>query len=232
MEMFDDIKTGKIKVKKVYVYMFNRFMRNPDESRFYKMRLEALGVDVVSAMQTRPEEAYMANFMEGIIELTDKMTSDIIGIHVRSGMEELARRGYWTGGPPPFGYAIKQIDSREGHLVKGEIVKRAILVPNEEQAAIVRRIFEIAATADVGGHRIYEILCQELGREILGSKGQKLGGRGVNAILRKPIYKGRAGLFSESFLQGLVDEIINPKQQQAGKTDRAALERRLQELSA
>lgn len=190
MEMFNDIKTGKLKVKRVYVYTFSRFMRNPNESRFFKLRLEALGVDVISAMQPLPEEQYMADFMEGVIELTDKLTSDMIGIHVRSGMEELARRGYWTGGPPPFGYDIMEIDSREGHIVKGEIIKRAILVPNEGQAAIVRRIFEIAATTDVGGQRLYQILCQELGRDVLGSKGQKLGGRGVNAILRKPIYKG------------------------------------------
>src|SRR5437870_2317901 len=46
-EMFSDIKSGKLKVGKVYVYMFNRFMRNPTESRFFKMRLEGMGVDVV-----------------------------------------------------------------------------------------------------------------------------------------------------------------------------------------
>src|SRR5207302_543225 len=71
-----------------------------------------------------------------------------------------------------------------------EIVKRGTLILKEIEARIVRRIFEIAVATGFGGHRIYQLLCKEMGGPILGRKGKPLGGRGVNAILRKPLYKG------------------------------------------
>ena len=190
MTMFREIKAGTLKVSKIYVYKFSRFMRDPEESLFFKKRLEALGVTVVSATEQLPENGRMASFMERLIELQDKFASDTISEFVLGAMEELARRGYWTGGPPPFGYKLIEIVNREGHICKGEVVKRGDLVPDPEEAEVVRRIFEIAVRTGVGGHRIYKILCDEVGRQVLGRKGGPLGGRGVNAILVKPLYRG------------------------------------------
>lgn len=190
MEMFGKIKNRELHVEKVYVYKFSRFMRNPDESNFFKMRLEALGVDVVSVTEPLSENSAVSEFMERLLELSNKFQSDTTAMHVRSAMRELVRRGYWTGGPAPFGYSILEIVNREGYIDKnGETVKRGTLVPEENEARIVRRIFEISAQTGFGGHRIYQQLCAELG-SVSGRSGGPLGGRGVNTILTKPIYKG------------------------------------------
>jgi DNA invertase Pin-like site-specific DNA recombinase len=103
-------------------------MRNPDESNFFKMRLEALGVDVVSVMEALPEHGPVSEFMERMLELSDKFHSDTIAMHVRSGMNELVRRGYWTGGPAPFGYDILEIVNREGYRDKNGDCIRALNV--------------------------------------------------------------------------------------------------------
>ncbi len=190
MEMFNAIKAGKLKVEKIYVYKFSRFMRNAEESIFFKMRLEALGVDVVSVMEPLPEASAVAEFMERIIELTDKFQSDTIGIHARSGMDQLVKTGYWTGGPAPFGYLLDEIDNREGYRDKdGDIIKRGTLRPDEKVVPLIKRMYDLSVSG-LGGNRIYAQLCKEFGGPICGGKGKPLGGRGVNDILRKTIYKG------------------------------------------
>ncbi len=85
---------------------------------FFKMRLEALGVDVVSVTEPLSENSAVSEFMERLLELSNKFQSDTTAMHVRSAMRELVRRGYWTGGPAPFGYSILEIVNREGYIDK------------------------------------------------------------------------------------------------------------------
>src|SRR5262249_26016502 len=99
------------------------------------------------------------------------------------------KAGYWSGGPPPFGYDRKKILNKEGHQRKGAVVERGTLVPNA-MAAIVKRAFEIAVETGKGGRLVYKQRVAETGGPVLGPKGKPLGGGGTNAILRNPIYKG------------------------------------------
>ena len=190
MKMFDAIKEEKLKVSRIYVFKFSRFMRNDDESMLFKMILKGMGVEVVSVSEPLPADSYMSRSMEKFIALVDGMQSDVIGLHVMAGMERLATLGYWTGGPPPYGYSLKTIPNKEGHKANGEIVERATLELDAKEAALVKRIFDLASSTAWGGHRIYKKLCEENGSQVLGRFGKPLGGRGVNNILRKPIYKG------------------------------------------
>jgi len=190
MRLFRDVKTRKLLIKRLYVMKFSRFMRNHDESILMKMMYSALGVEVVSVLERIPDEGPIGKFMGKILALMDEFSSDITGMHVLSGMEEIARRGYWPGGPAPFGLRLIEIPNREEHARKGEIILRGDLVPDEKEAPIVRRIFELAAKTGWGGHRICNELSREFGGLVIGRKGRPLSGRGVNDILRNTIYKG------------------------------------------
>ncbi|MCZ7649513.1 MAG: recombinase family protein [Planctomycetota bacterium] len=190
LRLLRKIKNGELKVSKLYVFKFSRFMRNLDESSFFKMLLESYGVTVVSAMEPIPDDGPMGRFFQKVIALVDELSSDITGMHVLAGMEEIARKKYWTGGPPPFGYRLIEIPDRDNPVGKNGPVLRGDLIPHETQAQIVRRIFELSVSTGLGGGRIYAILCAEAGGPVLGSNGAPLGARGVNVILRKTIYKG------------------------------------------
>src|SRR5262245_52477892 len=54
MEMYRLRKSGKINFSILYVYKYSRFMRNEKESAFFKSRLRALGVEVISALEPMP----------------------------------------------------------------------------------------------------------------------------------------------------------------------------------
>lgn len=189
-KMIQAIKAGLLKVEKLYVFKFSRFMRDAFESSYYKRLLRNYGVHVVSVREPLPQEKGMADLMETVIEGMDRFFLHNLGEHVSAGMRQLVTKGYWSGGVPPYGYQSQEIDNREGHSNSDGVVKRAILKPDAKEAAIVRRIYEISVVTGQGGYSIYKQLCRETGTQVLGKLGKPLGGRGVNEILRKPIYKG------------------------------------------
>jgi DNA invertase Pin-like site-specific DNA recombinase len=189
IQMLADIESARIKVERVYVYKFSRFMRNSLESRLAKRRLERLGVKVISTTEPIPE-GHLGDFMETIIEGMDEFQSHLTGELSLAGSREVARKQYWLGGPAPYGYRLTKVPDREGCKREDQTVMRGDLEINEEEAKVVRRIFEIAAKTGKGGFAIYKQLCEDFGYMVLGRKGQPLGGRTVNAILRNPIYRG------------------------------------------
>lgn len=190
MQMFRDIESGKHKVKKVYVYKFSRFMKNREESILCKCKLRRLGVKVVSATEPLPDDGPMGKMIEGIIEVVDQFYVDLLGEYSLAGSREIAAKGYWLGGPAPFGFRTVGIPDREGCKRNGEIAMRSDLEIYEPEARIVKRIFRIAVEMGNGGGAIYKQLCEEEGGLVLGRKGKPLNGRGINAILSNPIYRG------------------------------------------
>jgi hypothetical protein len=48
----------------------------------------------------------MGEFVEGIFELIDQYESDMNGFHTLRAMKENARRGYFNGSRPKFGFTV------------------------------------------------------------------------------------------------------------------------------
>jgi hypothetical protein len=48
----------------------------------------------------------MGEFVEGIFELIDQYESDMNGFHTLRAMRENARRGYFNGSRPKFGFTV------------------------------------------------------------------------------------------------------------------------------
>lgn len=188
--MMTDIRSGAIRVNRLYVYSFSRLMRDRIQAGIEKRRLREMGVEVRSATEPLPEDEKTAEMIEGIIDTINQYQSRDIGEKSLDGSMEVARNGYWTGGPAPYGYRLKRVPNAEGHRRGGEIVIRTRLEIEPDEAKWVKRIFELSATTGWGGWRIYKEICKEAGHPVLGRKGKPLGGGGVNQILRNPIYKG------------------------------------------
>src|SRR5207245_1298039 len=145
----------------------SRFFRNVHLWHIYETRFADLGVRFISVTEPIPEDGPMADLQKTIIRAFDQFTSANIGLFSLDGAKQIVRQGFWAGGPAPFGYQRVRVLDKAGD-------ERGNLVPDEREAAIVRRIFQIAAETGKGGVRIYKQLCEEFGGPVLGRKGQEL----------------------------------------------------------
>lgn len=89
----------------------SRFFRDSTGARIYKRRLAKKGIKVVAAHQEVTQDP-MGSFVEGIFELIDQYESDINGFHTLRAMKENARRGFYNGGLPKFGFTVMQEHER------------------------------------------------------------------------------------------------------------------------
>ncbi len=99
------------------------------------------------------------------------------------GMKENARKGYFNGSKPPFGFRAERVLDERGN-------KKRTLVPDKGESHIVRRIFDLYVNGDngerVGLKRITEILNQEGNLR----RGRKWSKQAVQICLSKSLYIG------------------------------------------
>ena len=176
----DMIAAAKNKVKPfdcILVWKLSRFARNREDSVIYKSLLKRRKISVVS-MNERVDESPAGSLLEGIIEVIDEFYSANLAQDTIRGMKENAARGFRNGGTPPFGYSC----SVESH---GSVTKSK-LTPDEREAPIVRRAFDLAAH----GQGAREI-ASSLNAEGLKTRHSKhFSATTINHMLRNEAYVG------------------------------------------
>ncbi len=137
------------------VFMFDRLGRKSDETPFIVEWLCSQGIKVWSVNEG--EQRFDSH--------TDRLTNYIrywqadgesqkTAIRTRTAMEQMVMDGRWRGGIPPFGYrAVKSgiVNKRKHEVYKLEINE-------EEEAVIVRLIFDLSANSGYGRWKIATIL--------------------------------------------------------------------------
>jgi len=88
--------------------------------------LEKHGVAVISITQEMSEGAG-GELTRRIIALMDEMRSKEDAKHVKRGMKENARQGFWNGSKPPFGYKAVAAEKR-GDKIKKKLVDTVKLI--------------------------------------------------------------------------------------------------------
>lgn len=124
-ELVTDAKT-KPGWQKILVYDMSRFSRNNNDSIKYTMMLEDLDIEIVSVTQEfdgSPEGV----LMRGIVNLLNEYYSRNLAKHTHAGLKQRAKDLKHCGGKPPLGYNVVN----------------DLLVVNEEEAEIVRQIFDM-----------------------------------------------------------------------------------------
>ena len=109
----------------IIVYKLDRFSRNKYETAKYKKVLKDNGVKLISAMENipdTPEGIILESLLEGMAEYYSAELSQ----KVKRGMNETRLKGNFTGGNLIYGYKV------ENHKI----------LINEEQAKVVRYIYE------------------------------------------------------------------------------------------
>ena len=152
----------------IIVYKLDRFSRNKYETAKYKKILKDNGVKLLSAMENipdTPEGIILESLLEGMAEYY----SAELAQKVKRGMNETRLKGNFTGGQIIYGYKV------ENHKV----------IIDEEQAEIVRFIYEQYSL----GTYVKDII-NELTAKRIFNKGKPFARNTIYNILKNEKYSG------------------------------------------
>jgi len=135
-----DVKSGAVVGDLLLVHSFSRFFRDSFGFAFYSKELAKFGIRVVSATQEVGDDS-SGLLMRNVLSAFDEYSSLETAKHVSRSMLENARRGFWNGSKPPFGYRTF-IAERHGNKDK----KKLAIEPGE--AEIVRLVFQLYLHGD------------------------------------------------------------------------------------
>jgi site-specific DNA recombinase len=155
----------------IVVHSLSRFFRDMVEFAVYERRLGRAGVKVLSITQPTGDD-FSGEMLRRVISLFDEYQSRENGKHTLRAMKENARRGYFNGARPPFGYRVEAVP------LPGRTGAKKRLAVDEAEAATVRKVFALYVTGEHG---------RELG--LLGV-ARALNARGLR-YRGKPWYKSR-----------------------------------------
>jgi len=160
------------------VWKFNRFSRERVDSAVYKRYLRKLDITVISI--TEPiAESIDSELMEALVEAMDSRFSKSLAQDVMRGMREVAKRGFYPFSAPTIGYNRKEI--------KDGKAKRYTLVPDEQEAPFVGRIFDMYVNKQMGAKSVAMTLNDE---GLTTKKGKPWSTKRILSILSNPIYSG------------------------------------------
>lgn len=151
------------------LWKFSRFARNIDEATYYKSVLrKKCGVDVISISEPIMQNMY-GKLIEMIITWSDEFYSVNLATEVKRGMSSKAKAGEYCA-YAPMGYTM--VDKK--------------LVINEEQAEIVRWVYETYAA----GGKARRMAMELNERGIRTRFGNLLDNRFILYMVSNPVYKG------------------------------------------
>lgn len=155
-QMLRDIKTGVVQVDLILVDTLERFGRVDDLPLIRKELLERHGVLILTADSHFADPTTPQGKAFGAFEAMRATEEGRIKAHqVRRGKRDLARRGFWPGGPRPFGYMlVSRMTERNGR----QVPEGSVLEPHPEESWIIRLLFERAYATGDGQTRLARFL--------------------------------------------------------------------------
>tara|TARA_R110002110_G_scaffold44362_1_gene136730 strand:- start:17 stop:1630 length:1614 start_codon:yes stop_codon:yes gene_type:complete len=182
--MTGDIKSGLVKAEVMLVHALSRYFRDSFGSAFYVREFAKYGVSVVSMTQETGEGA-QGEFIRQMIASFDEYQSAETAKHVTRSMLENAKRGYWNGSTPPFGYKTITVE-RHGNKEK----KKLAIEPKE--AELVKLIFQLYLLGDgkTGPLGIKNTASYLNARGLMDRNGTPFRLQQLHQILRRTAYIG------------------------------------------
>jgi len=171
----------------VIVWKLDRFARNRYDSAIYKAKLKKYGVRVVSVKENITD-APEGIILEGLLESMAEYYSANLSQNILRGKRETMLKGYWSGGPVPFGY---KVENRR-------------LVIDEKTAPAVRYLFDRYAA----GATKKQIVDELNAKGYRTSSGKPIAYQSFSRTLQNTVYIGQY-LFKGEVMPDLADRIID-----------------------
>ncbi len=174
--LMDAVKRNEVDV--IVVYKTSRIFRNSYESHKYRELFKKHNVKFISVTQNIDESTAEGRFMASTIANVDQYQAETTSDHVKSSMREMARQGYYTGGRVLFGYNLESFEHG------GRIRKK--YTPNDEQAKIVKILFEMFAK----GNSVVEIMNHFMQKDYRNNYGKFFNEQNLRNMLKNDCYVG------------------------------------------
>lgn len=170
MKMVAAAKSKPAPFEVIFVHKIDRFARSREDSVVYKSLLrKECGVKVISITENIEDDKFSI-ILEAMLEAMAEYYSINLSEEVKKGMTEKAMRGGLQS-TPSFGYTVKN----------------NVLVPVEDEAAIIQEVFN----RFISGEGYFPIAkwLNELG--VTTHRGSRFEHRTVEYIIRNPVYIGK-----------------------------------------
>lgn len=192
------------------VFMFDRLGRKSDETPFVVEWFVKHGVRVWSVNEGEQRfESHTDRLTNYIRYWQADGESQKTSIRTKTALSQMVLEGRFRGGKTPYGYRLEKsgILNKRKHEVNR-------LVIDEEEAEIVRMMFDLCVSSGYGKFRLAHFLNDH---GIRNRKGETWHDATIGAILHNPLYKGilRSGeTYSEPFeeLQIIKPELFDMAQ--------------------
>jgi len=177
MQMMEDIQSGKDNVDYVVVFKLSRFGRNAADILSNLQLMQDYGVNLACSDDDIDSAKAGGKLMITILSAVSEVERENILVQTMEGRNQKAREGRWNGGFAPYGY----------DLVDGE------LVINEEDADLVRLIFDKYINTDMGALGVAKFLNDNGYKKKARQKNHLEGFSGdfIKDVLDNPVYCGK-----------------------------------------
>lgn len=174
--MLADIENG-LQVDYVLVYKLSRFGRNAADILNSLAHIQAFGVDLICVEEGIDSSQTSGKLLISVLSAVAEIERENILEQTMNGRKEKARQGGWNGGPAPYGYYLK--DNQ--------------LVIKEEEAEIVRQIFEQFINTNKGCGGIAKSLNLQGVPKAKNTKSALAvwSAHCIKALLDNPVYAGK-----------------------------------------
>ena len=177
--MLQDVSEERDGVAFILVFKLSRFGRNAADVLNSLQFIQDYGVDLICVEDGIDSSKDSGKLTITVLSAVAEIERENILVQTMEGRKQKAREGKWNGGQAPFGY---DLDS-----------KNSTLVVNEEEAEIVRIIYDKFVHTDMGADAICNYLNQR------GYTKKKVRGHELNyfarglimKILDNPVYTGK-----------------------------------------
>lgn len=179
--MLEDLRSGKGDT--VVILDQSRMMRNMPQWFALRQEISSMGVQVISVTQPfvggdlRDPNTFL---MEGQTAIVNHMWVLLTRQKVLAKMHHMAQQGQHTGGKPALGYRVQRDVMPSGELGPG------YLVVDEQEAAIVRRIF-----TEYDSGKSYKAIIDGLNADGIRTKrGSAFGPNSLHDLMKNEKYVG------------------------------------------
>ncbi len=175
-KMLADIENG-LQVDYVLVYKLSRFGRNAADILNSLAVLQSYGVELICVEEGIDSSQTSGKLLISVLSAVAEIERENILEQTMNGRKEKARQGEWNGGPPPYGYSLK--DNK--------------LYIEKNEAEIVRLIYQKYVDENIGYVGIAKYLnYQNVDKNPRKSNQTKAwSGHFIQIILDNPIYCGK-----------------------------------------
>lgn len=181
MEIQQDAALGKFDI--LLVYMFDRLGRKDDETPFVVEWFVRNGIEVWSTIEGQQRfDNHVDKLMNYIRYWQASGESIKTSIRTKTRLGQIVQEGRFRGGVVPYGYRLE----KQGRMNKKNHEVNEIVV-DEQEAAVVRLIFDKYVNEGFGAQRLSKYLWNE---KILTRKGKNFTNTTLNHMIKNIMYLG------------------------------------------